>query len=156
PGLSVLVGNATNVGLKDDSNAPGLAEAYKAVATTTGSVSALRIFINTGSTGTNVKVGLYNNAAGNHPGTLLTTGTIAAPVVNADNSVTVPPAAVTAGQTYWIAVLAPTGTVHFRDKAAVGAGSSETSSSATLTALPNTWATGTAFTDGNLRAVGMG
>ena len=39
---------------------------------------------------------------------------------------------VTAGTTYWIAVLGPTGTFRFRDRANVGAGSSETSSVSTL------------------------
>jgi Ca2+-binding RTX toxin-like protein len=155
PGLAVLVGNGTTE-THVDFNAPGLAEAFKAVAATTGSVSALRVFLDAGSTATSVKIGLYNNAAGNHPGTLLTTGTITAPVANAQNTVTVPPAAVTAGQTYWIAVLGPAGTVKFRDHTLVGAGSSETSSASTLTSLPNTWVTGASFTDGNISAVGMG
>jgi hypothetical protein len=86
----------------------------------------------------------------------LTTGTITGAVANAQNSVTVPGVTVTAGQTYWIAVLAPTGTIKFRDRAAVGAGSSETSLSGTLTALPATWTTGTAFADGLMSAVGQG
>ena len=87
----------------------------------------------------------------------MTSGTIAAPVANANNSVAVStPVAVTVGQTYWIAVLAPTGTVRFRDRAAVGAGNSETSSSAVLTNLPNTWMTGTVFADGFLSAVALG
>src|SRR4029077_325279 len=128
PGLSVLVGNATTE-THVDTNVAGLAEAFKAVAATTGSVSALRVFLDTTSTASSVKVGLYSNAAGNHPGTLLTTGTITTPVANAQNTVSVPPAAVTAGQTYWVAVLAPngsTGAIKFRDRIAVGAGSSET------------------------------
>jgi hypothetical protein len=101
-------------------------------------------------------VGLYSNGATGHPGALLTTGTIAAPVAGANNSVTVPAAAVTAGQTYWIAVLGPAGTVKFRDRGAVGAGSSETSAQATLTSLPATWSTGSTFADGLLSGVGLG
>ncbi len=154
-GLAVLLGNAateTHV----DNNTAGRAEAFKTTVTTAGTVQQLRIFIDATSTGTNLKIGLYNNVAG-HPGTLLTSGTIAAPVVNANNAVAVStPVAVTVGQTYWIAVLAPTGTVRFRDRALVGAGNSETSSSGVLTNLPNTWTTGTVFTDGLLSAVALG
>ena len=155
PGLAVLVGNATTE-TKVDTDTAGTAEAFKYTAATTGSVSTLRVFLDGTSTAGSVKIALYNNAAGNHPGTLLTTGTISAPVTNAQNSVSVPPASVTAGQTYWIAVLAPSGTIAFRDRAAVGAGSSETSLSTTLTAMPNTWTTGTSFADGLASAVGMG
>jgi hypothetical protein len=154
PGLSVLVGNAaTEAHL--DTNAAGRAEAFKTTAVLSGSVTALRLFVDTGSTG-NAIIGLYTNSATGHPGTLLTTGTITAPTAGANNSVVVTGAAVTAGQTYWIAVLGTTGTLRFRDRAAVGAGASETSSLGTLTSLPATWTTGTAFTDGALSAVGMG
>jgi Ca2+-binding RTX toxin-like protein len=158
PGLAVLVGNA-NTEATVDTNTAGRAEAFKTTAATTGSVQQLRIFLDATSTAGNVVVGLYNNSATNHPGTLLTTGTITTPVANAQNNVTVPPAAVTAGQTYWIAVLQPTGvtgTIKFRNRANVGAGNSETSSLGTLTGLPNTWTTGTAFADGLLSAVGLG
>jgi Ca2+-binding RTX toxin-like protein len=156
PGLSLLVGNGATEA-KIDSNAAGQAEAFKYVATASGSVTNLRIFLDVGSTATSVVVGLYSNNVG-HPGTLLTTGTITAPVAGANNNLTVSAGAVTAGQTYWIAVLAPTGagTVKFRDRAGVGAGSSETSSSTTLTGMPATWTTGASFTDGLLSAVGQG
>ena len=100
-------------------------------------------------------VGLYSNNAG-HPGSLLTSGTIAAPAAGQNNEVAVSAAPVTAGQTYWIAVLGKGGTVAFRDRGAVGAGSSEASAQVGLTALPATWASGTAFTDGLLSAVGLG
>jgi hypothetical protein len=125
-------------------------------------VQALRVFIDTGNTATSVQVGLYsNNPATNRPGTLLTSGTLSAPTAGANNSVTVPAAAVTAGQTYWIALLTPSGTgqiVRFRDRAqpAAALGQSEWSSSAALTGLPNTWVSGTQFRDGFLSAVGMG
>jgi hypothetical protein len=151
--LAVKVGNAATEA-KLDSDVAGRAEAFKTTASATGSVTALRVFVDTGSTG-NVMVALYSNVAG-HPGTRLTTGTIAAPTAGANNTVTVPAAAVTAGQTYWIAVLSTTGTIRFRDRGAAGAGSSETSSLGTLTSLPATWTTGTAFSDGFLSAVGLG
>jgi hypothetical protein len=52
------------------------------------------------------------------------------------------PRGITAGTTYWIAVLAPsssTGALEFRD-VPIGSGSkSETSLETTLTSLPTTW-----------------
>jgi hypothetical protein len=155
PGLSVLVGNdATEA--KVDSNVAGLAEAFRTTAATTGSVTRLRVFLDAGSTAGSVVIGLYSNNAANHPGTLLTSGTISAPVAGQNNAVTVPAASVTAGQTYWIAVLGPTGTMKFRDRGAVGAGNSETSAQANLTNLPTSWTTGASFADGLLSAVGLG
>jgi hypothetical protein len=153
PPGTVLVGNAaTEAHL--DSNVAGRAEAFRTTAAVTGTVTQLRLFVDTGSTG-NATIGLYTNSATNHPGTLLTTGTIIGPVAGANNTVVVTAAPVTAGTTYWIAVLG-NGTLRFRDRAAVGAGSSETSSLGTLTSLPATWTTGTPFADGLLSAVGMG
>ena len=64
--------------------------------------------------------------------------------------------AVTAGQTYWIAILSPTGALRFRDRTGVGAGASETSSQTTLTSLPAAWTTGSIFADGLVSAVGLG
>jgi hypothetical protein len=158
-GLSPIVGNAATEA-QADNNAAGRAEAFLTTASTTGSVQALRVFIDTANTATSVQVGLYTNNAG-HPGTLLTSGTLSAPTAGANNSVTVPAVAVTAGQTYWIALLTPSGTgqiVRFRDRAQPTAalGQSEWSSSAVLTALPNTWVNGTQFRDGFLSAVGLG
>ena len=49
-------------------------------------------------------------------------------------------------------VLGPDGKLAFRDVA--GGGASETSTSTTLTALPATWSTGHAWTDGQLSAWG--
>jgi hypothetical protein len=159
PGLAALVGNGATEA-QADNNAAGRAEAFKTTAIASGSVTNLRVYIDNGNTATSVVVGLYTNNAG-HPGTLLTSGTISAPTVGANNNVAVTGASVTAGQTYWIALLTPSGTgqvVRFRDRAQPSAalGQSEWSASATLTALPATWANGTQFRDGFLSALGQG
>jgi hypothetical protein len=154
PPGTVLVGNAATEA-KSDSDPAGAAEAFTATAAATGSVTRLRVFVDTGSTATSVVVGLYSNNAG-HPGTLLTSGTITAPAAGQNNEVAVTAAPVTAGQTYWLAVLGRGGTVAFRDRAGVGAGSSEASAQVGLTALPATWSSGAVFTDGLLSAVGIG
>ena len=155
PPGTILLGNAATEA-NPDSNTAGSAEAFKTTAILTGTVTQLRVFVDTGSTAGSIVVGLYSNSGTGHPGTLLTTGTITAPAVAQGNQVAVTAAAVTAGQTYWIAVLSPTGTIRFRDRTAVGAGASETSSQATLTSLPAAWTTGLPFADGLLSAVGIG
>lgn len=85
-------------------------------------------------------VGIYSDASA-HPGTLLTKGVRSAPTAGAWNTVTVPPASLTNGQTYWVALLGTGGTLAFRDGSAAGC-RSEGSRSNTLTTLPGTWATG--------------
>ena len=85
----------------------------------------------------------------------MTQGTLANPAKGAWDNVTVPATSVTSGTTYWIAIMSPsgTGTIQFRDKAG---GSSETSSSSTLTTLPATWTTGVHYADGPVSAYGSG
>ena len=60
---------------KLDSNPAGLAEAFKTSTASSGTVTQLRVFVDTGSTGA-VTAGLYANSATNHPGALLTQGTL--------------------------------------------------------------------------------
>jgi hypothetical protein len=154
PPGTVLLGNAATEA-KVDSNSPGQAEAFKTTAGASGQVTKLRVFLDAGSTAGSVVLGLYSNAGG-HPGTLLASGTISAPIAGQNNEVTIASTAVTAGQTYWLAVLAPSGTVKFRDRGGVAAGSSEASQQATLTTLPAVWTTGASFSDGLVSAVGIG
>jgi hypothetical protein len=154
PPGTVLVGNAATEA-KADSDPVGEAEAFTTTAAVTGSVTRLRLFVDTTTTATSVVIGLYSNNAG-HPGTLLTSGIITAPAKGQNNEVAVTAAPVTAGQTYWLAVLGRGGTVGFRDRGAVGAGSSEASAQVGLTTLPTAWSSGSVFTDGLLSAVGIG
>src|SRR5262249_50872049 len=78
--------------------------------------------------------------------------TITTPRAEAWNAVSLPPVNLTAGQQYWIAVMAPAGDalVYFRDQ--TDGGLSRGSASATLTALPATWATGASWTSTALSA----
>src|SRR3954471_9884895 len=154
PVAAFVFGNQT-VETHLDSNAAGVAEAFKTTTASTGQVTQLRVFVDTGSTGS-LTAALYSNSATNHPGTRLTTGTLAAPVAGQFNTISVPAVNVTAGQTLWIALLGNGGTLRFRDRAGVGAGNSETSSVSALAALPATWTTGATFTDGALSAFAAG
>ena len=147
-GAATLVGTST-VQTGADSNAAGSAEAFQATASASGTVAQLVLFLAQTNAASRVIVGLYSDANG-HPGTILTQGTISAPVNGAWNTINVPAVAITTGQKYWFAILSPSGTgvLRFRDK--LGGGRSETSAASTLTALPASWTTGTVYPDGPL------
>jgi hypothetical protein len=153
PPTKFLLGDQT-IEATADSNTGGRAEAFRTTGTTTGSLSQLTVYVASTSTATQLVVGLYADSGG-HPGALLTQGTLTSPAKGAWVNVSVPAASVTAGTTYWIAILSPSGagTIQFRDKAG---GASETSSSSTLTSLPATWTTGVRYTDGPVSAYGSG
>jgi hypothetical protein len=69
--------------------------------------------------------------------------------------VTIPATSITAGTSYWIAVLAPTGstgTIQFRDVTQGTGRKSETSLQTTLTSLPATWSVGPSYTNSPMSA----
>jgi hypothetical protein len=139
-----------------DQNAAGRAEAFKVVATGSGTVTTLQVYVDAPSAATKLIAGLYANN-GTHPGALLAQGTRSTPTSGAWNQVDLGAGAtVTSGTTYWIAILSPTGTgtIRFRDAPSSTVGS-ETSSSGTLAALPTTWSTGTTYRDASLSAYGV-
>jgi hypothetical protein len=141
----ILVGS-TAVQTGPDSDAPGTAEAFQYTAVGTGAVAKLAVYVDAGSAAGSVVVGLYADTGANHPAALLTQGTITNPANGSWNVAVVPPASVTAGTRYWIALLGPanTGPVGFRDRA-TGGGGTETSAAANLTTLPDTWSTGAVY-----------
>ena len=142
-GGSALLGNS-QVEPAIDITPAGEAEAFKTTAAAAGTVSSLKLYLDAGSTATQALVALYADAS-DHPGTRLTQGTISSPVAGAWNTVSLPTVSVTAGTSYWIAVLNPpgTGTMKFRDRCCgSGASAAEGSSSTSLTALPATWTSG--------------
>jgi chitodextrinase len=150
---SVLIGSTT-VQSTVDFNSAGRAEAFRASATASGNVTSVSVYIDSRSTASSLKVGLYTDSSG-HPGALLAQGTISSPQVGAWNSASLNTSvAVSSGSNYWIAVLGPTGKFYFRDAHAHG-GASETSSQSWLTSLPVAWATGTTYADGPISAYGV-
>jgi outer membrane protein assembly factor BamB len=153
-GLNTLLGDG-NIESTQDDNAAGHAEAFPTTAVASGNLTQLRVYVDQGSAASNLVVGLYSNSSG-RPAQLLTQGSLAHPTAGTWNAVTVPSAAVTSGTTYWIAILSPagSGTLNFRDRS--GGGTSVTSSSSSLTALPATWATGASWSSSNLSATGLG
>jgi outer membrane protein assembly factor BamB len=154
PPTNVLLGDQA-IEAQADSNLAGQAEAFRTVAIAAGTLSQVRVYLDAPSTATKVIVGIYADNAGK-VGALLTQGSTTAPLSGAFNQIPVPPVGLASGTAYWIAILAPTGsgTVRFRDHKL--GGTSETSASVSLTALPATWVTGVKFTDGPLSAYGLG
>ena len=99
----VLAGNQT-VESQIDFNPAGEAEAFPITATSSGTVGALTIFVDASSTAAQMFAGLYTDANG-HPGTLLTHASVNTVTPGSWVTVTLPTTSVTAGTTYWLAVL---------------------------------------------------
>ena len=151
----MLVGTSA-LGPTPDSNPPGTAEALRVQATATGTLAFLNVFLNWGTDTTRMTAGLYSDSAGN-PGTLLSQGTLGLPTAGTWNQLAVPSANVTAGQYYWIALLAPvnsgTGRLQFLDW--MGSGTPPGKGlSKSLTALPATWTSSASANDGPASAYG--
>ncbi len=154
PPTVFLVGEQA-IRASSDSNAPGVAEAFRASATTTGTLTKISVYVDSGSTAAGLVAGVYTNV-NNHPGTLLAQGTKTSPTAGAWNDLTVPSATIASGTVYWIAVLAPTGTLRFRDACCGGGTPAETNAIQGLTALPATWSPGTVYNDGPGSVYGSG
>jgi hypothetical protein len=143
---TVYVGDA-NVEPATDNDPAGLAEAFKTTATTSGTVATLAVYVDASSTATTLVAGLYADNGG-HPGTLLTQGSQGSPTRGAWNTLTVPTYAVTAGTTYWLAVLGTGGTIAFRDRCCGGGSGAENTQQSGRSTLPATWTSGAQWFDG--------
>jgi chitodextrinase len=148
----VLLGDQT-IETGTDSDSGGQAEAFSSVATATGTLSSIRVYVDSGSASTKLVLGIYA-ANGSHPGALLTQGTLNSPASAAWNTVAVPSVSITAGATYWFALLSPAGngTVRFRDRPTGGA--CEASAQSTLATLPSSWTSGAAYRNAPVSAYG--
>jgi hypothetical protein len=128
-----------------------LAEAYRAVAVTSGTLTALDVYIEGGTTAEWLVAGVYaDNATANHPGALLGQSDLRMGDHNSAGgweTVTLPsPIAVEAGKGYWIAVMGGGGILKVRNHdGGQGDQPSETHRTRGLSALPATWRTGTVY-----------
>jgi hypothetical protein len=134
-----------------DTNASGVAEAFQYTASASGTATELVLYVDPSASGLQIIVGVYSDV-GNSPGSLLAQGSINLPVNGAWNTFSIPPTTITAGTSYWIAVVVPhgLGTVAFRDVPCCGRaqGSSQTN----LTTLPATWSPGGNYPNSPLSA----
>jgi glucose/arabinose dehydrogenase len=160
PDASATLAGSEGVG-DDVSQAPaGAGEVYKMSASKTGTVTRLRLFVDGASTASALTLGIYADQGGAAT-TRLGQGSISSVTPNAWNEVTLPtPVNVTAGASYWFALLNPlssTGTLRWRDHAGGVSGQPEqTSADRALTALPATWAAQGTFSDGPVSGYAVG
>jgi hypothetical protein len=143
-----LVGSSA-VAPRVDSNPAGTAEAFRSVATSSGTAGALHIYLDQTSTARQLIVGVYTDAGG-HPGALLSTGRSVTPVPGGWNAISVDPVPIASGQAYWLTVLAPakSGIVRFRDLPDGTGCPTQTSAQKSLSptsGLPSTWRGGSDF-----------
>jgi hypothetical protein len=138
-----------------DKNPAGQAEAFPAVANTTGSVGAIALYLDSTSGSGPVYVGLYADNGHTHPGTLLGQGTISSPAAGTWNQASIGASNITAGVRYWIAVLGTQATSPYLRDRSTTACHSETSSQTSLTSLPSTWTTGTKWNTCYISAYGL-
>ena len=150
---TILIGQQQSTPFVDE-NSGGEAEAFMVQAAVSGTIASLTVYVDASSKSTKLIVGLYSDKSGT-PGGLLTQGTLSAPMPSTWNTVPVANATITAGTTYWIAILSPSGsgTLAFRDSDPNGS-RSETSKQTNLTALPSTWSTGQVWASSPLAAYG--
>jgi Right handed beta helix region len=120
--------------------AAGQAEAFRFRAAASGLTRAAHLYVSAANAAGAVSVGLYSDASG-HPGSLLSSGSILAPVTGSWSSVTIAPVKLLAGSAYWLAVLGRGGVLRFRDRWHGGC-ASETSAQGSLGALSASWRSG--------------
>jgi beta-glucanase (GH16 family) len=148
---TVLIGSQS-IATGPDSDQSGQAEAFQFAATSSGTVSTLTVYLDSGSSSTKLITGLYANS-GSNPGALLGQGTSTTSLTaGAWNTVAITPVNVTAGTVYWISILGTGGTLKFRDSGANCV--SQSSSQTTLTSLPATWSVGSRWFSCTLSAYG--
>jgi hypothetical protein len=152
---TTLLGNGVIEDLRDAVE-PGMAEAFPMTATATGSLPALRVYLDDTNRATTLVAGIYADAGG-HPGSRIAQGTVSSPQPGAWSTVDLSDASVSEGSLYRVAVLGSGGRLAFRDRSD-GSCSSETSGSSSgsssLTSLPSVWATGDRWSTCQISAYG--
>lgn len=143
-----ILGSAT-IAPATDTDSIGVAEAFKATASSSGTANALYVYVDASSTATTLVAGLYTDNGG-HPGTLLAQGSLSGPAAGNWNAVSIATTSLTSGTTYWLTLLgaAGGGQLAFRDSCCGGGTASETSAQSNLSTLPATWSSGTHYADG--------
>ncbi|MGR9108006.1 MAG: LamG-like jellyroll fold domain-containing protein [Gammaproteobacteria bacterium] len=116
----------------------GRAQAFRAIAETSGEVTSVQIYLASGTSATKIAAGIYRDNGG-HPGILISQSQLSDLKLDQWNSVPVPEATVIGEKFYWIAVLGINGQIAFLDQAGSGTGIMERSSSRNLTRLASSW-----------------
>jgi hypothetical protein len=132
------------VGPQTDTLSSMQPEAYRNVATATGTIDYVKIYVATGTTAPYLVAGLYADGGNGHPRNLLAQADITL-TKGAWNTVPLPAINLAQGTPYWIAVQGAGGVLKIRTSSGGhGTQNSETGRGRTL-ALPNTWSTDKVF-----------
>ncbi len=129
---------------------PGQAQAFQAIASATGSVNSLVVYLDPTSAASQIFVGIYQDNNG-QPGTLLSQGSIgqgaSSTLPSGWNNVGISSIALNSGTPYWIALLGTQGGIPvFRSASGPSSCPSVPSTQANLALLPPTWSSGAAGT----------
>jgi hypothetical protein len=156
PAASTVLAGDQTVEANGDSDSSGWSEAFQVTASSSGAVNSIGVYLDAGNTATSMYAGIYSDAGG-QPGSLIASGKVTSISASAWNRVTMtaPNGNVTAGKTYWIAILGQGGTLNFRDHR-YGGGTSVLETQRTLTSLPATWSSSTVYHDCPLSAFATG
>jgi PKD repeat protein len=138
-----------------ETRAQGTAEAFQTVPAKSNVVTNVQVYLDAGSTATELVVGIYKDKYG-HPGDRIAEGKISNLKAGAWNSAPISAASVTAGRPYWIAILGSQGQIAFHDQVGSSVGLMETSASKTLTSLPYTWSGSVTKTKAAMSVFGKG
>lgn len=135
----VILTRAANVTATAGQRA-GVAQAFSVRARATATARSIRIFIARGNRAHRIVVGLYDDRRG-RPAKRVASGALNRVRIGKWSTVGVSPARLSAGHTYWLALLGTGGRVAFH-AATSGSCRSETSRQSNLTWLPKRWAPG--------------
>src|SRR5262245_38384237 len=136
----------TTVYSPSTNNAIGVAQAYRFTAQSGGQVDRLSVYLDGSSTASKVEVGLYTGSA-SRAGTRRARCVISTPQANAWNRCSFGAFAVTSGNSYWLALLQPSGAsgqLQYREGRISGGPRTYLSKSTGLSSLPSTWRNGAA------------
>jgi hypothetical protein len=137
-----------------DHNPAGMAEAFQSMASASGALRSISVYLGPDSTAERVVAGVYADADG-HPGALVVQGAAAA-TPGGWNAIDLPGTGVKAGEHYWIALLGTGGEITFRDEPDGGCSSETTPWGVDLAALPDSWSTGYVWDDCPVSAYAVG
>ncbi|MGJ0483601.1 MAG: LamG-like jellyroll fold domain-containing protein [Methylomicrobium sp.] len=116
----------------------GTAEAFQVTPEKSSIITNVRVYLDASSTAAGLTVGLYKNASG-HPGTRIAQGELTSLKAGEWNTIPVSATEVTAGRSYWIAILGSQGQLAFLDQVGSSTSLMETSASNKLETLPYKW-----------------
>lgn len=136
------------IGSGVDSNAPGRAQDYRVSADASARVDRLSVYLDKTNTAAKVELGLFAGMDSTHAGSRLGRCVISAGAAGAWNRCSITAVGATSGNTYWLAVLQPSGTkgtISFRNRSAgqtYGSSAVDSSGNPNLSQLPSPWSNG--------------